>query len=41
MFMYYKDKKYFLAIQDYKKGNRDSAIAILKINFFIYRLFYV
>lgn len=31
MFMYYKDKKYFLAIQDYKKGNRDSAIAILKM----------
>ena len=29
--MYYKDKKYFLAIQDYRNGNNTSVISILKM----------
>lgn len=29
--MYYNDKKYFLAIQDYRKGNNTSVISILKM----------
>ena len=29
--MYYKDKKYFLAIQDYKRGNNTNVISILKM----------